>query len=282
MRSQYLHPALATELWLPEFDSEVLAHDGFIAVRTPSNPTFYWGNCLYLADNPADADLALWLARFDAAVKSGSDYAAAIQHVAIGTNALPGTLADLPSWRAARFEAHTTSSLCLSQPQALKPSTRLPTLARFAPLDLVLDLPALLDVECSEIDGYEPEGYRQFRHRQHLRHQAMQTAGLAQWFGMWCGDELAAVCGLLRRADQVRFQNVVTKPEHRRKGLCTALISHTCQWAFSNWQTQQLWMMADPHDVAIGIYESLGFARQRDFWSLQRRAPQDSPAGTAS
>ena len=32
---------------------------------------------------------------------------------------------------------------------------------------------------------------------------------------------------------------------------------------------------ADPDDVAIGIYESLGFARQSMQWSLQRRAPHD-------
>ena len=40
-------------------------------------------------------------------------------------------------------------------------------------------------------------------------------------------------------------------------------------------------MVADPEDVAIGIYESLGFERRSTQWSLQRRAPADR-AGPAA
>jgi hypothetical protein len=34
-------------------------------------------------------------------------------------------------------------------------------------------------------------------------------------------------------------------------------------------------MGADPHDVAIGLYRSLGFRQVDTLWMLERRAPED-------
>ena len=86
---------------------------------------------------------------------------------------------------------------------------------------------------------------------------------------------LAADCGLVHDGVMGRFQHVGTQPEWRRRGLCRALVHHVCAHAFGTLGLQRLVMCADPHDVAIGIYRSVGFAQVGNHWGLQRRAPRD-------
>jgi len=50
---------------------------------------------------------------------------------------------------------------------------------------------------------------------------------------------------------------------------------HVCDCAFNTLGLQRLVMWADPHDVAIGIYRSLGFAQVERHGCLQGRAPHD-------
>jgi predicted GNAT family acetyltransferase len=69
-----------------------------------------------------------------------------------------------------------------------------------------------------------------------------------------------------------RFQYVETQPDWRRRGLCRALIAWVCRDAFERLGLRRLVMCADPHDVAIGIYRSVGFAQVERHWCLQRRA----------
>ena len=45
---------------------------------------------------------------------------------------------------------------------------------------------------------------------------------------------------------------------------------------------QTLVMLADPADVAIGIYESLGFVRGANTHELQRRPATDPAPGSAA
>jgi ribosomal protein S18 acetylase RimI-like enzyme len=82
---------------------------------------------------------------------------------------------------------------------------------------------------------------------------------------------LAADCGLVHDGAMGRFQFVGTQPAWRRRGLCRALVHHVCRHAFDTLGLQRLVMCADPHDVAIGIYRSVGFVQVELHWCLQRR-----------
>jgi ribosomal protein S18 acetylase RimI-like enzyme len=102
----------------------------------------------------------------------------------------------------------------------------------------------------------------------------MHAAGTAQWFGAFSGPHLAADCGLIHDGAFGRFQDVETQSAFRRRGLCRALIHHVIRHAFDTLGLQRLVMCADPHDVAIGIYRSLGFSQVETHWCLQRRPPR--------
>ncbi len=279
MRFADLRPGWRTDFILHRFDAEVIELDDCLVVRTPSNPTFYWGNCLHLPRLPDDDELEHWLARFHEEITARQP---ASRHVAIGSaSAYDG--GRRPRWEAAGFDL-VVQQMLSADPEAMRPPARASRGAvRLRLLDLAVDSEALIEVEMTDADGFEPVGYRSYLREQHARYRAMQAAGLLQWFGIECDAVLAATCGLLRdRAGpgaDGRFQRVVTHGAWRRRGLASALVHGACLFAFERWQVGALYMAADPEDVAIGIYRSLGFVDLSRGAGLQRKAPQDRAAG---
>jgi ribosomal protein S18 acetylase RimI-like enzyme len=124
---------------------------------------------------------------------------------------------------------------------------------------------------CARDASFDAEGYRAFRRASMQRIEALHERGQAHWFGAFADDDLAADCGLVHDAGLGRFQYVQTQPSWRRRGLCRALVHHVCSEAFGRLGLRRLVMCADPHDVAIGIYRSLGFVQVERHWCLQRR-----------
>ncbi len=154
-------------------------------------------------------------------------------------------------------------------------------LMRFLP-DLDLEATPQLCAELvvqAQVDArdasFEAEGYRVFRRKTMQRVAAMHGAGIAEWFGAIVDGLLVADCGLVHDGRLGRFQFVETQAAWRRRGLCRALVHHVCQHAFLSLGSERLVMCADPHDVAIGIYRSVGFVEVERHWCLQGRPPRD-------
>ena len=58
--------AYQTDLFFPRFDAEVVDRGDYLVIRTPSNPTFHWGNFLLFAQPPGAGDLNRWRRLFAA------------------------------------------------------------------------------------------------------------------------------------------------------------------------------------------------------------------------
>jgi GNAT superfamily N-acetyltransferase len=275
LRVADLRSGWRTDFFLHRVGAEVIEQEDCIVVRSPGNEGFYWGNCLMVADTPRDGDLAHWLERFEQQVAVGRP---GVRHVAIGFNSEPPPDDGLPSWRAAGFELMETVTLrlrrgCLREHQ---PATAAPL--RFGALDWSREINTFVDLQCADSQGHEPDAYRRFRREQMQRFASLHAQGWGDWFGLWCEGVLVADCGLLRDGALGRFQNVLVHPDWRRRGLCRELVSRVCEWGFGPWGLDELLMCADPEDVAVDIYESLGFERFEREWGLQRHPPEDEGA----
>ena len=274
MRLDELHAGWQSHLLACGFGAEIEERDDCIVLRSPTNPSHYWGNCLILPTAPRDVELAHWLARFDEEIVQRQ---AASRHLAFGVNA--ATLAHrLPSWHAAGIdEFNEIAVLALEPSQLLRaPAPRGgPGLALRA-LALPQELELAVQAQAAVADsGFDPAGYRDYRRRAMQRVATLQRAGSADWFGAFAGGVLAADCGLVHDGRSGRFQHVQTQPAWRRRGLCRALVHHVCGHAFDVLGLRRLVMCADPRDVAIGIYRSLGFVQVDSHWCLQRRPHRD-------
>ena len=264
-----------TDLIFARFDGQVTDCGNHLRVRTPTNPTFWWGNFLLFQHAPGPGDLERWMAMFDEEITARQP---ASRHRAFGID-VRDRLELRPEFAAAGFTLNEASVLTLTRDQLLAPPKGMPEGFEFRVLDLPRDSAAVVDkqVAVDEV-RYDPAGYRVFAERQMERYAAMQRVGLGHWLGL-VGDfdgkpVLAASCGLFRdpasRDGLGRFQYVSTHPAWRRRGLCTALVHAACLHGFAGMDLRTLAMVADPDDVAIDVYESLGFKRGTSTWQLER------------
>jgi RimJ/RimL family protein N-acetyltransferase len=267
-----------TDLVFARFDGQVLDCGNHMLVRTPGNPTFWWGNFLLFQHAPGVGDLERWMALFDEQIAAPQP---ASRHRAFGVD-VRERLALPPDFAAAGFELNEATVLTLTPDQWRAAAEPRPDGVLFGVLDLPRDSAAVVDKQAA-VDGErdEPVGHRLFAERQMARYAAMQAAGLGHWFGMVAEDDgrpvLAGSCSLFRdpaRAEGLgRFQYVSTHPAWRRRGLCTALVRAACRHGFEAMGLRTLVMVADPDDVAIGVYESVGFRRGVSTWQFERRPP---------
>jgi len=264
-----------TDLIFARFDGEVLDRGSHVLVRTPGNPTFWWGNFLLFGHAPAAGDLDRWMASFDAEIASQQP---ASGHRAFGVD-VQERLALPPDFAAAGFELSEATVLTLTRDQLPPARKALPDGLAFQVLDLARDSEAVVDKQVVVAPPrHDPAAHRVFTRRQMARYAAMQRAGLGHWFGLVAQVDgepvLAASCGLFRdpaRADGLgRFQFVSTHPAWRRRGACTALVDAVCRQGFEAMGLRTLVMVADPTDVAIGVYESVGFRRGASTWQFER------------
>jgi ribosomal protein S18 acetylase RimI-like enzyme len=272
-----LPPGWQTHLMFAAFDGHVEDAGDHLIVRTPASPGYYWGNFLLWDRLASNADLEPWLRRFDETIVKSHP---GTGHVAFG---MLGTATDYtaPAAFAAAGFAHYGITTLLLGPGQLRPLPREPDGAfEFRPLVLPdeLDDVVALNLACNE--DFEPGGYRRFRREQMLRYTRMQDAGMGHWWGAWHGDTLCASLGLFGPpggGGLGRFQHVETHPSWRRRGLCRALVRAACTWGFERDGRAQLVMNADPDEVAIGIYRSVGFQPHDTLWELERRPAEDRP-----
>jgi len=266
-----LRPGWQTDFILHRLDAQILERPDCLVVRTPSNPTYYWGNCLLLPALPRDEDLAHWLGRFYEEIAA---HQPASRHVAIGAE-VDFTGQRLPAWEAAGFALNVEAMLRLRRNEACPPPRPARGSVELRLLELPRDAEAIAAIEITDAGAFEPVGYRAYLAQQHARFARLQAMGQAQWFGLVCDGTLAATCGLLRDGAIGRFQRVIVHPDFRRRGLAGAMVHGVVRHAFDALGLDELYMAAVPGDVAIGIYRSLGFRDISSGIGLQRNAPQD-------
>ncbi len=273
MQRERLSPGWQTHLMFAEFDGEVTDCGDHLVVRSPRSPGYYWGNFLLYDRLPGDADFAPWMQRFDETIVRREP---STGHVAFGVQAQAAAFVAPPAFAAAGFEVFKTSTLTLKRGSLLAPRRTPEAAFELRPLQLPQEAAWVVDLSsaCND-EGYEPEGYRLFRAEQMQRYGEMAAAGMGHWWGALHQGQVVASLGLFGRRELGRFQHVETHPEFRRRGLCSALVYAACAHGFERMGWHTLVMGADPEDVAIGIYRSLGFAELDSLWMLERRAPED-------
>ena len=268
-------PGWRTHLMFVGFDGEVRDGGDHLVALSPANPGYYWGNCLIFDRAPAVGDFDRWMQLFDSSIRARHP---ASGHVAFGLDVQDGPFVVPPAFAAAGFEFYDQATLALHAADLVAPPASPGLDFELRPLRLPDEAGLVVDLNmaCND-DGYEPAGYRRFREAQMRRYGAMDAAGLGHWWGVLHEGRVVASLGLFGQDGFGRFQHVETHPDFRRRGLCRALVHAACVQALQvrGWHT--LVMGADPHDVAIGIYRSVGFAQIDTLWLLERRAPEDRP-----
>ena len=242
---------LRTDLALLELAGSAIEDCGdHLVVRTPSNPTFYWGNFLVLDHVPVPDRIDEWLDRFVAALPGA-------RHRALAFDCPDGKVADLAGFaeRGLTVDAWTVMTAT-----SVRPPPHPNRMARYRPLASDDDWAQSLALQIACHDGYE-EDQLEFVSLRTESNRALAATGQGRWFGAFVDGRLVTQMGLVRAGARLaRFQSVETHPDHRGRGLAGTLVHYVSGYGFGALGAETLVMVADPGYAAIRIYRAVGFA----------------------
>jgi ribosomal protein S18 acetylase RimI-like enzyme len=241
-----------------------------LVIRSPGNPSFWWGNFL-LVPPLAPGDLAGWADRFAAEFPGAG-------HVAIGVDATDGARPDEAEVAACQLDLER-SVVLTAAPGDLRPPPRPNTEATYRALSGAADWEQALRLRFAiseDIPGADDE----FNRARVATERALAEAGQATWHGAFLGEDLVAQLGVVAdgASGLARYQNVETHPGFRQRGLAGTLTWHAGRAALAGPGTAgTLVIVADPGYVAISVYRSVGFTAAESLIGLQRTLADPEP-----
>jgi ribosomal protein S18 acetylase RimI-like enzyme len=268
----------ATDIDVLPLDHIVERRDGYVVVRSPSNPRHYWGNFLLFDAPPAAEDGLEWERRFEGEFGSEPQ----VEHRTFAWDRVDGALGAVEQEFVSRsYELEEKVGL-VARPATLRPHPRENREVAVRALD--------------PLAGHDEELWQQvgqlwmasrdvrFEERVHLEFVRARLADLRALFcagrGAWfvavdpSAGEVVASCGVVVTGARGRFQAVDTAEAHRRKGISSRLVVEAAHRSAENHGVEHLVIAADPGYHALDLYESLGFERAEQVAGVCRQPAQ--------
>jgi len=250
----------ATDIDVLERDHVLARRDGYWVVRSPGNPTYWWGNFLLFDEVPGVGDRERWESVF-AAEFATSPRVAHRTFAWDRTDGDAGAAADFVS------DGYTSERLTglIAAPRQLRPHPRANgevTVHELSPApgqdeDL---WDQVIDVQMAEpFEHSPPEYHRAFLRRRQAGLRELFDDGRGAWFVALDQEQVVASLGVVVTGGRARYQAVDTLPSHRRRGIASRLVYEAAQLTLAAHSIDRFVIVADPEYHAIGIYESLGF-----------------------
>jgi GNAT superfamily N-acetyltransferase len=254
-----------TDLMVRLLEGSVVQDRGdYLVVRSPYNPTYWWGNFLLLAAPPLPGDAATWLAIFAAEFPDAT-------HVAIGIDVTEVSAVNVGELTG---EGLRLQQLAVLTAQELNEPPRPNREAAIRELSGDKDWRQAADLR-AVVNAGEPGSEPAFLQARIAAERRVTETGHGSWFGAFLDGTLVAQLGLVTDGSGIaRYQNVETHPAARRQGLAGTLVWRAGQQALDSLRASTLIMVADPRDIAIRVYRSVGFTDAETQLAFERQPSQ--------
>ena len=266
---------LATDIDVLAIDHTVTRREGYTVVRSPSNPTFWFGNFLIFDDAPGPGDVGRWERLFEREFADEPQ----VRHRTLRWDRTDGETGVATEEFVARgYELESLIGL-VAEPGELVAHPRANQDVEIRPLDPTAGGPdeslwaSVVEVQVAGRDPKMSEDdYRHFSEMRQAELRALFQAGRGAWYvALTPAGEVASSCGIVATGDRGRYQAVETAERHRRRGVCSRLVVDAAAHAVAGHSLRTLVIVADAGYHALGLYESLGFRRRERVSSLCRR-----------
>jgi ribosomal protein S18 acetylase RimI-like enzyme len=256
----------ATDVDTLPLDRVVERRDGYVLIRTPSNPTFYWGNLLLFDEPPRPGDGREWEALFE---REFADEPR-VEHHTFAWDRTGGVVgAAQEEFAACGYEVDESVGLVAEAAQ-VQPHGRENREVVVQALDPASGADeelwdAVVELQVTDRqEGYEEESFREFARPRLDSRRELFRRGRGAWYVALdpASGAVAASCGIVVTAGRGRFQVVDTAVAYRRRGICSRLVVAAARHAAETYGAERFVIVADLHYHALGLYESLGFERR--------------------
>ncbi len=233
-------------------EGEVIDRGDYFLIRTPTNPTYYFGNLLFFDHPPGKGDFEHWNRLFKREFKDDNE----VKHVVFAWDMADDAVGVISPFDKGGFDIQNNISLLATEvvpPPKLNEEIVVRRIVTDDEWDIVFDSKLRLRDARFKLSTYAPFKKKWLDVRRRLAEQ-----GLGSWYGAFLDDRLVGDLGLFRDGDLGRFQDVATETEFRRRGICGTLVYNVSKQALKD-GIKTLVMVADENYHAAGIYESVGF-----------------------
>jgi ribosomal protein S18 acetylase RimI-like enzyme len=242
-----------TDLFFPAFDGQIIDRGNYLVIRTPKNPTFYWGNFLFFSQPPREGDFNEWRDLFAQEIGTPPN----TEHQVFGWDSPVGEEGIIQPFLEAGFNLERNVVLTSSKPNDPARPSRL---VNIRPLKTESDWEQAVEnqVACREPE-FEEGDYRELQMKQMVRYRMMAASGHGDWYGAFMEQKLVADLGLYHHEGVGRFQSVETNPDFRRRGIAGTMIVEASRQAKEKYNLHTLVIVADQDSSPARLYTSLGF-----------------------
>lgn len=255
-------PGLATDLALLELQGSTIRDRGdHLVVRTPENPTYWWGNFLLLRRAVPAEDIDRWIAEFEREFPDSA-------HQTFGFTDSDG---DYSGWSEQGFDVECDVTLTIAKVPTWQPMDEDQiSIRHFAERK---DWEQAAELGASDTEVRELGARLVFEERRAAAQKALVDDGRGAWFGAFVGDRLVGKLGIVRLGTRARYQDVVVHAGYRRRGIAARLVRVAGEWALTSPDVRELVIVATRGGPAIGLYERLGFEETACHVGVERATP---------
>lgn len=220
-----------------------------LVVRSPDNPSYFWGNFLLLAEAPVPGGEREVVGAFHTEFPQAD-------HVSIGIDTAELTDEARSAFEAAGMTVDVATVLTASSLQPPREAeVEVRPLAGDDEWEARARLSQQLYPQTSE------KAFMTFARQKNAQERRLVDAGRGTRFGAFVDGALVSTAGIFITEDgTARFQSVETHTGHRRNGLAAAVVHGAGQHALNHLDVRTLVIVADTDGEATGIYRRLGFA----------------------
>ncbi|MEO5664019.1 MAG: GNAT family N-acetyltransferase [Nocardioides sp.] len=255
-----------TDLRLLEMTGSQIEDRGtHLVIRTPSNPTYFWGNFLVLEQLPVPGGEREVIGAFHTEFPEA-------EHVSIGIDGVDDLTEQLQPFVDADMEADVGTVLtagALTEPRPVAEGVVI------RPLESDDDWEQRARLAHHLWAKTEEATFMTYARGKNEQERALVAKGVGQRFGAFVDDAMVSTAAVfVTHAGVARYQTVETHPDHRRQGLAAAVVHAAGEHALAAYKLEKLVIAADTDGDAIRLYRGLGFSDVERHNTLERR-PQE-------
>lgn len=222
-----------------------------LVIRTPANPTYFWGNFLLLKRRPFPGGEREVIGAFHTEFPQA-------EHVSIGIDGTEDQTADVQGFAEAGMKVDSGVVLtagALIEPRPVADGVALRALASDDDWE-----------QCSRLSRHlwsqtDEDTFMTYSRGRNAQERVLIGRGLGRRYGAFVDDTLVSTAAIfVTHAGVARYQNVETHPDHRRQGLASAVVHAAGEHAIAAYRIDTLVIVADHDGDALRLYRSLGFA----------------------
>lgn len=258
-----LSPGWATDLAVLELSGSIIEDKNHHwVVRTRDNPSYHWGNFVFVRDADSVDDAARWVGVFRAAFPDA-------KWVSIGLIREPTSSTAWEDAEAALELDEVLTTGQLPRQPAVPAGYDVRKLGGGDWEQLVQR--GVAENACTQ--KHEPRSHEAFVRARTDTRVELSERGVAVFFGAFHEDRLVAELGIVRCGTIARYQDVGTDPQHRRRGLASHLLGVAGAWAGERGCDQWV-IVTEATNPAGRVYRRAGFAPDQPNAQAYRPPPR--------